>query len=91
MVMIFIFSLGVPIGLLVALRLDHISKEAKFKSPAWVWIQRRAMAQLEHSKRRDVRHCIIDLQLGTTYGSLVSAYKPAYFWWEVRNQVVLDV
>jgi hypothetical protein len=40
------------------------------------------MAQLDHSKRRDVKHCIIDLSLGTTYGSLVSAYKPAFFWWE---------
>jgi hypothetical protein len=80
MVMIFLFSLGVPIALLVGLRLDHVSKTKQFNTPAWEWIQRRVMAQLDHSKRRDVRHCIIDLSLGTTYGSLVSAYKPAFFW-----------
>eukprot|EP01046_Picozoa_sp_COSAG06_P014091 COSAG06_NODE_863_length_11877_cov_16.370012_4_plen_807_part_00 len=72
-ILICLFSLGVPIGLLVALRLDHISKTERFKTPAWEWIQRRVMVQLGHSKRRDVRHCIIDLSLGTTYGSLVSA------------------
>ena len=79
-IMIFVFSLGVPIGLLALLRLDHQSKTKQFNTPAWEFIQRRVMVQLGHSKRRDVRHCIIDLSLGTTYGSLVSAYKPAYFW-----------
>jgi hypothetical protein len=79
-IMIFLFSLGVPVGLLIGLRFDHISKTKQFNTPAWDWIQRRVMAQLEHSKRRDVKHCIIDLSLGTTYGSLVSAYKPAFFW-----------
>ena len=78
--MIFIFSLGVPLGLLVGLRLDHTSKTKQFNTPAWEWIQRRCMVHLGHTRRRDVRHCIIDLSLGTTYGSLVSAYKPAFFW-----------
>ena len=71
--MIFVFSLGVPIGLLILLRLNHKSKTEQFKTPAWEWIQRRVMTQLKHSKRRDVQHCIIDLSLGMSYGSLVSA------------------
>jgi hypothetical protein len=75
--MIFAFSLGVPIGLLVLLQLNHKRKTEQFKTPAWEWIVRRVMTQLKHSKRRDVVHCIIDLSLGTTYGSLVSACEPS--------------
>jgi hypothetical protein len=79
-IMIFLFSLGVPIALLIGLRFDYKQKEKQFNTPAWEWIQRLVMVQLHHSNRRDIRHCMIDISLGTTYGGVVSAYKPAFFW-----------
>eukprot|EP01047_Picozoa_sp_COSAG01_P013575 COSAG01_NODE_641_length_14573_cov_17.634637_8_plen_126_part_00 len=76
--MIIMFSFGVPLGMLVILRLNYVRKMAEFDNPSWRWIQQRATLQLCHKNQHDVKHCIIDVALGTQYGSLVSTYKPAF-------------
>ena len=81
-VMIALFSFGVPIGLLVHLKLANSARKAEFDGDVARFISRRMMMKLQHDSREDVMDCIIDIQLGTQYGTLVSAYKPSLFWWE---------
>ena len=57
------------------------AKSAEFATPQWKYITRRMAAQLAHDDLRDVMHTVVDISLGSHYGSLVNAFKPGYFFW----------
>ena len=57
------------------------AKSAEFDTPQWKYITRRMTTQLAHDNQRDVRHTVVDISLGSRYGSLVNAFKPDYFFW----------
>jgi hypothetical protein len=73
---IFVFSFGVPIGIAKVIVLNRQQQRAEFSTPAWKYISRKAMTQLGHDNIREVTYAVTDIKLGNRYGSLVSAYNP---------------
>ena len=63
------------------------AKSAEFATPQWKYITRRMAAQLAHDDLRDVMHTVVDISLGSRYGSLVNAFKPGYFFWECADML----
>merc|ERR1711871_570590 len=79
---IFGFSVSVPLVMAIMVARNRAEKNRQFSTPTWQYIARRAMAQLGHNNLDEVRAAIIDITLGIRYGSLISAFKPGYFYWE---------
>ena len=76
------FSFGVPIGLLVHLKLAKAARQKEFDGDVSRFVSRKMMLLLAHDSREDVVSCIIDMEQSNRYGTFVSSFKPAYFWWE---------
>jgi hypothetical protein len=81
-IMICGFSVSVPLVMAITVAKNRAEKNKRFSTPAWQYIARRAMAQLGHDNLDEVRSAIIDITLGIRYGSLISAFKPGFFYWE---------
>jgi hypothetical protein len=86
-IMVVGFACGVPLAMLIMMAKSRRSKAVVFKSPQWQYITRRAATQLAHDDLREVRQVIIDISLGSRYGSLVNAFKPGLFWWECADML----
>lgn len=87
-IMVVGFAFGVPLGMLLMMSRSRRAKSDVFtKSPQWQYITRRAATQLAHDDLREVQQVIIDISLGSRYGSLVNAFKPGLFWWETADML----
>lgn len=91
-IMVVVFALGVPLGMLLVLARSRRKEAEVFtKSPQWQYITRRAATQLAHDDLREVQQVIIDISLGSRYGTLVNAFKPGMFWWECVGESCSDL
>lgn len=79
LVLIVLFSIGVPVTMIVLMAANKRAKERQFDTPQWKYIARRSMAELAHDNLREVKYVIVDITLGSRYGTLVNAYKPGFF------------
>lgn len=81
-VAIILFSLGVPVGIAVGMMISRKRQKEQFRTPTWRYIARKAMVQLGHDDLRETKYAMIDITLGSRFGSLVSAYNPGFFYFE---------
>ena len=74
--LILIFSVGVPVILIVGLHRKSKAMRSQFETPEMEHIARRLMAELQHDSLAEVKEVIVDLKLGSRFGSLISAFRP---------------
>ena len=67
--------------MIVAMARSRHAKRVEFQTPQWKYITRRMAAQLATDDSDAVMHTIMDISLGSQYGSLINAFKPGYFFW----------
>jgi hypothetical protein len=67
------------VTMIVLMAANKRAKERQFDTPQWKYIARRSMAELAHDNLREVKYVIVDITLGSRYGTLVNAYKPGFF------------
>ena len=76
------FSITVPVLLFVLLVKNRRAQLERFDTPQLDYIARRVMTELGHDSLSDVQTCIVDLKLGSRFGSLINAYRPGLFVFE---------
>jgi hypothetical protein len=86
-ILVFLFSFSVPVAMIIVMDQSRHRKDLQFTTPAWKYITRRVMAQLSLNDLREVKASIIDTTLGLRYGSLVIAFKPGFFYWEMCDML----
>ena len=67
--------------MIVLMARSRHAKSVEFETPQWKYITRRMATQLATDDLHAVMHTIMDISLGSQYGSLVNAFKPGYFFW----------
>ena len=85
--MILLFSFGIPLSMMVIMTRTQIQRRKDFSTPEWNYIARRGATQLAHDKVNEIKDTMIDISLGTLYGSLVNAYRPGHFRWECFDMI----
>lgn len=66
-----------PITLIVVLRRNAKSMRVLFETPEMEHVAKRFMAKLDHhGSLAEVKEVILDLKLGSRFGSLISAFRP---------------
>ena len=86
-ILILVFSLSLPILMMVVTNISRNKKNKQFTTPEWSYITRRVMTQLGLNDLAEVKSSIIDTSLGLRYGSLIIAFKPGYFYWEMCDML----
>jgi hypothetical protein len=86
-ILIVLFSFCVPVAMIIIMDQSRHKKNLQFTTPEWKYITRRVMAQLSLNDLREVKASIIDTTLGLRYGSLIIAFKPGFFYWEMCDML----
>ena len=86
-ILIVIFSVGVPVLLMLGLAKNQQAKREEFNTPKMDYVCRRVMTELNHGKLSEVETVVIDLKLGSRFGNLVNAYRPGMFFFEALDML----
>lgn len=86
-ILIAVFSVGVPVVLILALVKNNTAKRATFDSPKMEYVCRRMMTELGKGELSDVETVFIDIKLGSRFGSLINAFRPGMFFFEALDML----
>jgi hypothetical protein len=86
-ILIAVFSVGVPVVLILALAKNNAAKRAAFDSPKMEYVCRRMMTELGKGELSDIETVFIDVKLGSRFGSLINAFRPGMFFFDALDML----
>lgn len=84
-ILIVLFSVGVPIMLVLALIRQRRAERKQFNTPRMDYICRRVMTELSLDNLSEVESVLVDLELGKNFGSLINAFRPGMIFFEAAD------